>query len=516
MPWNDNSNGGGPWGSGSGGGKTPWGSQPPRGGGPRRPGGPGNGGGGQPPDLETLIRQLQDRFSGGFGGGRRGAGGKGGGAGLLVLLAILGLGAWILGTGWYIVQPAQQGVVLRFGKIERVSDPGFHLKLPSPIETVEAEVVEELQEITIGDDSVRRNGGLPEGLMLTGDQNIVNLVFTVQWEVGNRMGLDFGALVGPLNPVSVERYGAADVFADGPQRGVIIDTVTPGLDLPAEITRGTIITTIADQTAFSPLEAARLASLAARRDEPFALGVITPDGTETSVTVTGVADEQVPVGDVENYLFRIDEPETTLRSVAESAMREVIGQTGLQPIIANEIREINERVQVLIQETLDAYDAGIEVSTVIVQRPSLPDVKVELENPDDPAALAQVSPLDAFRDVVDAQNQAIRAEQDAQAYANRVIPTARGDAERIIQEAQGYRDAVIAEARGQSERFGLILEQYAEYPEIVRIQRHRETMERILENSEIILLDENGGDSQGVVPFLPLTEFTRRSPAANQ
>lgn len=392
MPWNDQSNGG-PWGGSGGGGRGgPWGQGPrgPRGGGPR---GPGQ----QPPDLEDLIRQMQDRFGKMFGGGR---GGRGGGFAPIALVLIMALGAWVAwpGSGWYIVEANQVGVVLRFGKFHREEGNGFHLKLPYPLEVAETPAAEESQTARI-DGSQRGQRGARSGqtssetLMLTGDGNIVDLQFRVQWEVGNRPG------------------------------------------------------------------------------------------------------------DVADFLFKIDDPEGALLSVAESAMREIIGQTPLQPILANEIGDISRRVQALIQQTLDEYEAGIEIRNVIIERPALPSA----ENPGDRGNVER-DPLAAFRDVENAEQERQRSIEDARATANRVVPEARGDAERIIQQANAYRDSVIAEAAGEAERFRLIYEQYRLAPEVTRQRMFLETLERVLGSSEKVIIDDEGG---GVVPYLPLNELNR-------
>lgn len=174
MPWNDNQGGGGggPWGSGGGGNnQNPWG---------RRPQG-GGGGGDDGPDLDEIVRDMQRRLRGMFGGGGRGNGGKkgGGGAGafgfgfiVLILLAV-----WFLipGSGWYQVGPSQAGVVLRFGEYDRTTSPGFHFKLPTPIETVQLPEVTTTNTLTIGQGN--------QGQMLTRDENIVDIDFAVQWRV---------------------------------------------------------------------------------------------------------------------------------------------------------------------------------------------------------------------------------------------------------------------------------------------------------------------------------------------
>jgi membrane protease subunit HflK len=383
---------GGPWGSGGGGGGGPWG-QPPRGGGPR-------GGGPQPPpDLDDLIRQFQ-RFLGrllGSGGGRGGRGGAGAPILLVLALAII---VWIVwpGSGWYQVGPSQQGVVLRFGAFDRSTGPGFAFKLPVPFERVLLPNVTQVNTVDIGEsreatNAARRTTADTDSLMLTGDENIVDLSFTVQW---------------------------------------VINT---------------------EQTA--------------------------------------------------DYLFNLDDPDAAVAAVAESAMREIIGQTELQPIISEEIAGVAGRVQQKIQETLDAYRAGVTITDVLIQRPTLP----EADNPADRGDRER-DPRAAFLDVENAEQEKQEAIQNARAHANSVIPEARGQAQTIVEQARAYRESVIAEASGEAERFNLIYDQYRLAPEVTRRRMFLETMEDVLGRSNKVILDEGEG-GQGVVPYLPLNELNR-------
>lgn len=172
MPWNDNQGGGqGPWGSGGGNnnGQNPWGQRPNAGGG---------GGGDQPPDLDEVVRQMQDslgRMFGGKGGGAGGDGKKGGGVFSFGLIVLVLIGVWFASSGWYQVGPNENGVVLRFGEYSRTTQPGLHFKLPSPLETVMLPEVTTTQSLTIGTGQ--------EGQMLTRDENIVDIDFAVQWRV---------------------------------------------------------------------------------------------------------------------------------------------------------------------------------------------------------------------------------------------------------------------------------------------------------------------------------------------
>ena len=374
MPWNENSGGGGqgPWGSGGGGNQNnnPWG---------QRPNGGGGGGGQQPPDLDDLLRDLKRRF-GGFGGrrGGDGEGGSGGGGGFfgLGMIAVILVGLWIIwpGSGWYVVGPEQNGVILRFGEYSRTSGPGFHFKIPSPVETVLLEEVTTTQEIVIG-------SGRNEGQMLTRDENIVDLDFTVQWRV----------------------------------------------------------------------------------DLSYAEGV-------------------------RDYLFNVRDPQGTVRAVAESAMREVVGTSDLQFIITEGRGEVSQRTRALMQTTLDEYEAGIQILQVNLQTAQPPE-----------------SVIEAFRDVDVAEQDAERARLDATAYRNRVIPEARGIAAQVTQSATAYRDSVIAEAQGRADRFVSIYSEYAQAPEVTRQRMFLERMEDLLGRSELIILDRDGG----AVPYLPLDQLGR-------
>tara|TARA_R110002072_G_C7939964_1_gene532399 strand:- start:1254 stop:2420 length:1167 start_codon:yes stop_codon:yes gene_type:complete len=195
---------------------------------------------------------------------------------------------------------------------------------------------------------------------------------------------------------------------------------------------------------------------------------------------------------VRDYLFNVRDPERTVRAVAESAMREVVGTSDLVPIITTARAEVSQRTREVMQSTLDEYDAGIQILQVNLQRSQAPQ-----------------SVIDAFRDVDAAAQDAERARLNATAHANRVIPEARGEAAQITQQAQAYRDSVIAEAQGQADRFVAIYDEYVQAPEVTRRRMFLETMEQVLGRSELIILDEQGG----AVPYLPLNELGRNRTA---
>jgi len=367
MPWsNQGGGGGGPWGSG---GKGPWGSGP-------QSSGP------TPPNLEEILRRGQDNLRRVLPGGN--LGGKG-----FALLGLAAIALWGF-SGFFRVEPDELGVVLRFGQDVREVQPGLNYHLPYPIETVLTPKALRVNKIDIGMRQVedgRRSASreVPEeSLMLTGDENIVDVNFSVLWKV-----------------------------------------------------------------------------------KP-----------------TGVGE----------YLFNIQNPEGTVKAVAESAMREVVGRSEIQPILTGARQTVETAVQDLMQKTLDHYGAGIFVQ------------QVQLQKVDPPAQV-----IDAFRDVQAARADLERAQNEAQTYANRVVPEARGNVAKITQAAEAYKSQTVAEATGQTSRFLKIYEQYTKAPDVTRERMYLETMERVLGGSNKIIIDSNPG-AQGVVPYLPLNELGPPTP----
>jgi modulator of FtsH protease HflK len=229
-------------------------------------------------------------------------------------------------------------------------------------------------------------------------------------------------------------------------------------------------------------------------------GTTVRDVPEESLMLTG--DENIvdvdfsvlwkvkPTG-VGEFLFNIQNPEGTVKAVAESAMREVIGRSEIQPILTGARQTIETAVQDLMQKTLDHYGAG-----VIIQQ-------VQLQKVDPPAQV-----IDAFRDVQAARADLERAVNESQTYANRVVPEARGRVAQITQAAEAYKSQTVAEATGQTSRFLKIYEEYKKAPDVTRERMYLETMERVLGGTDKIILDSNSGGT-GVVPYLPLGELTR-------
>jgi modulator of FtsH protease HflK len=412
MPWS-NEGGGGPWQPKNQGpkGQGPWGQGP---GGGNNGGGGGNRGGGQPPDLEELLRRSKDRFKnvlppGAGGTGMGGIGGKGIAA--IVLLAIVG---WLF-TGLYIVRTNEVALKTVFGKFIGKTGEGWDYNWPYPIGAVYKVPVTDRKNIEIGRTPTdpRRAGAVSDTLMLTADENIVDIGFNVQWRIS------------------------------------------------------------------------------AQRPE--------------------------------DYVFNIQNPEGTIKAVAESAMREVVGRRNLQNVLPSQVpavavlpspavpgstpvppavpaapvnsasaqSDIQDAVLRTMQKVLDEYRAGVVIDLVNITRIAPPqDV------------------LAAFREVQAAVQDQARMRNEAETHASRVVPEARGQAERIVQEAQAYRERTVAEAQGAASRFRSVYEEYRKAPDITRERMFLETMERVFGGMDKIIIDNNG--NQGAIPYLPLNELQRR------
>ena len=369
MPWNNNG-GQSPWGNPRPGG--PWGGPPP---------GPSGGGGRGPgPDLDDIIRQAQDMM-------RRFLP-KGGGK-MLGLGAIVLVGLWAA-SGFYRVQPDEQGVVLRFGAFHRTTPPGLNYAIPWPVESVTTPRVTRINRVDVGFRAapdapttriVAARDVLEESLMLTGDENIIDIDFAVFWRIR----------------------------------------------------------------------------------------------------------------DAGEFLFNIRNPEQTVKSAAESVMREVIGRTPIQPALTEARAQIEQDVRRGVQAILDQYNAGIEVT------------QVQLQKVDPPAAV-----IDAFRDVQRANADRERLQNEARSFANDIIPRARGEADRLEQEAQGFRESTVARARGEAQRFVSVLTAYQAAQDVTVRRMYIETLEELLRRNQTILVDDR---LQGIVPFLPLNDLGRPAPA---
>ncbi|MGK2872871.1 MAG: FtsH protease activity modulator HflK [Alphaproteobacteria bacterium] len=381
MPWNND-------GDGNSGNRGPWGKKPGGGngggGGPQGPRGPwgggqGPGGGQQPPDIEAMLRQMQERLQNLFPNGRIGGGGLG-------LIAILIAGLW-LATGFYTVKTDEQGVVLRFGKFSEITQPGLNYHLPYPIESVLTPPVTNVNRVDVGfrpftdGRNPDRTQDVPqESLMLTGDENIVDVDFSVFWRIR----------------------------------------------------------------------------------------------------------------DAEKFLFNMASPAENVGAVAQSAMREVIGRMEITPILTEARNQIEQDVMLLTQQVLDNYKAGIEIR------------QVQLQKVDPPIAV-----IDAFRDVQAARADLERQRNEAEAYANDIIPRARGEAAQIDQNAQAYMQQTIAEANGDAQRFTAVYDQYIKAKEVTKNRIYLETMEKVLADmNKVVITDPKGS---GMVPYLPLPELRSRA-----
>ncbi len=195
----------------------------------------------------------------------------------------------------------------------------------------------------------------------------------------------------------------------------------------------------------------------------------------------------------EDYLFNIKDPDRTVKDVAESAMREVIGRSKVSDVLAPGREPIELGAQALMQKILDSYHAGVRIMEVKIAQAQAPaDVRR------------------AFNDVVAAGQDRDRAQNEAQREANKIIPEARGEAERIVQAAEGYKTQTVAEATGQAARFNKVYEAYKNAPDVTRKRIFLETMEKVFSGTDKIILDPNAAQGSGVVPYLPLGELTKK------
>lgn len=191
----------------------------------------------------------------------------------------------------------------------------------------------------------------------------------------------------------------------------------------------------------------------------------------------------------EDYLFSIRDQENTIKKVAESAIREVVGQTLMFPLITQERDNVAIRARDIMSKTLDGYKSGITINQVLIQRAEVhPDVQ------------------DAFQDVQSARQDAIEVQNRAGAYREDILPKARGDAIRMKQEAEGYKQSVVARASGDADRFNSIYSAYLTNKDVTRTRLYLETMEDVMKNAQKIIMDSDAAKS-GVVPYMPLNEL---------
>lgn len=368
MPWGDNTKGTGPWG-------------------PQKGSGGGHNQGTPPPDFDAFLKKAKDEFGAMFGGGGK----KKGSSNLpFILIGLVLLLLW-LGSGIFVVDAKEQGVVLRFGEVHRTHGPGLHYHLPAPVEKLE----------------------------------IVPVTATRKIEVGFRSN------------AASSRFGSSrgdDGIIEVPQESSMLTSDEDIVDVPFEV--------------------------------------------------------QWFVGDVKNFLFNLRDPEGTVRSAAESAMREVIGRTPISEAISVGKQKIQQEAKDLLQEILDSYGAGVTIEALELRKVKYP---------------APVRP--AFTDVQNAKTEADTAIKRAEAYRNDILPRARGDAARLVEDALAYKEQVVSKAKGEAGRFDNIYDEYKRAPYVTRHRMYLEMMEEVLEDMPKFVLDGKTGN--GVVPYLPLNELKR-------
>ena len=339
-----------------------------------------------PDDMEDLAKKFQDGLKNMFGGSSKTPDVK-----KPITLFIIGaIAVWAL-SGFYRVDADEQGVVLRFGKYTNMTQPGLNYHLPFPIEFVMTPKVSRVNRIDVGFRSSNEGsrgtiGDIKEeSAMLTGDENIVDINYSVFWVIK----------------------------------------------------------------------------------------------------------------DASKYLFNIQDPIGTIKVVAETAMREVIARKKIQTILTQGRAEIEIEVQKIMQQILDSYNSGVDITQVQAQKSDPP---------------AQV--IDSFRDVQAAKADKERAQNEAEAYANDVIPRARGEAAKIVQEAEGYKKEVVAQAEGEASRFIAIYNEYAKAKTVTQERMYLETMEKVLSGVNKIIIDKQSGS--GVVPYLSLPELKKNTDAQSK
>jgi membrane protease subunit HflK len=367
MPWNNQS------------GNKDTGAQKPRG-----PWSRGPESGGSQPDFEEFLRRGQDRLRRFLPSGRFTAG-------TLAVIAAAIFAIWIF-SGVYFVRPDEVGVVLRFGAVSAISESGMRYHWPWPIEIAYTPKVKNENKITIGyqpvesgEQTSQLSDVVEESHMLTGDENIVDVNFTVYWKIK---------------------------------------------DAPA-------------------------------------------------------------------FLFNVPAPqESTIKAVAESAMREVVGENQIERIQTSDREPIQIRVRDLMQKTLDSYRMGVLVT------------RVQMQKADPPGEV-----ISAYRDVQAARADQERKRNEAEAYANTIIPQARGEAAHIVQDAEAYRQQVVAEASGQAKRFLSIYAEYKKAPEVTRKRIYLESMSEMLAPANKVIVGEG---VKGAIPYyqLPSPQKTQAQPSA--
>ena len=382
---------GGPWGGGGSGGNNGKNNGNKNGGNNRQPDGP------QIPEIDELMRKGQERLRvlmGGKGGGGNASGEGGGGLprGTFLFGGLAAVALWLFAS-FYTVKPEEQSVELFLGEFNQIGTNGLNFA-PWPVVTYEKFNVTTNRTESLGINGSRDSG---LGLMLTTDENIVDIDFQVVWNIKNS------------------------------------------------------------------------------RD----------------------------------FLFSLKAPEASIRAISEAAMREVIAQSELAPILNRDRALIEANVRELIQKTLDQRETGISVLRVNFNKVDPPSQQVIVTSVDG-SSQKRVSVIDAFRDVQAAEQERDQRERQADAYANQRLAEARGQSAQIVQAAAGYRATVVNAALGEASRFSAVLAEYQVAPEVTRRRLYIETLEKVLGNVDKIIM-ESGEGGQDVVPYLSLNELNRNA-----
>jgi len=339
-----------------------------------------------PPDLDEVVRKMQEKLGGIFGGKRGGGSGGGGFKGASAGIGIIALVIVVLwaATGLYTIEEGNRGVVLRLGKYLETNEAGLHWRIPYPIDTVEVVNVEEIRNVEIG---YRSAGGTGQGiqtvpreaLMLTQDENIIDIKLAVQYQIK----------------------------------------------------------------------------------------------------------------DAKDYLFNVRNPDQTLHQATESALRETIGKSKMDFVLTEGRSEIVSRTEEITQDILDRYGSGLMITSVNMQDAQPPE---EVQG--------------AFNDAIKAREDRDRLKNEAEAYANEVLPQARGQSARMLEEANAYKSQVVAQAEGEASRFTQLLTEYKKAPVVTRERLYLDAIEEVLDKSRKVMLDVEGGNN---LLYLPLDRIMQDS-----
>ena len=286
-----------------------------------------------------------------------------------------------LASGFYQVQPNEEGVVLRFGAYSTTTDSGLHYHLPYPIETVKKVNITQERSINLGvTEAYNNKASFTESHMLTGDENIVDINLTIVWRIEN----------------------------------------------------------------------------------------------------------------AKDYLFSLQNPDQTVRVAAQSVLREIVGQSQMMPIISGDRGKVEDETKEELQKVLNEFQSGIRI------------VRVKLQKADPPKQV-----VDAFNEVQRAKADMERFKNEAEAYRNEILPKAKGEAAQRLQNAEAYRQAVISKAQGEANRFRSVYDAYLNGKDVTIKRLYLETMEKVLENSNKVILDSSANGTN-VVPYLPLDQLNKK------